>query len=252
MSLQITQQSHFDWYAHNSGQSYSDYENTPFWTAADKVAFDPWQNDVEKGSWLLDVGCAQGRSAFNFIHKEVNIVGIDISKRLVRQAVDRYHREDHLARASFIAADASMLPVRDCTMDVVLVYGVLHHLPDPLKSCGEVGRVLKNGGVYLGSENNDTAFRKLFDLFQKMVPQWSEEAGPKALFSRKYLEDCFRASRVKINTRTSVYLPPHILNLLSKNAAYRCLAFFDKIGQAIPFLRDNGGLIHIRGKKQCS
>jgi hypothetical protein len=85
----------------------------------------------------------------------------------------------------------------------------------------------------------------LFDILQKIFPIWSEEAGPEPLISRKYLLNSFQGTNVKIETRTSVYLPPHLMNLTTQTTAYRWLRFFDKLAQATPFLKDNGGLLLI-------
>jgi hypothetical protein len=40
------------------------------------------------------------------------------------------------------------------------------------------------------------------------------------------------------------------MNLTTKTTAYRWLRFFDKLAQATPFLKDNGGLLLIRRQKQ--
>jgi len=248
MTLELQQQSHSDWYAHNERQSYSDYANTPFWLAVDRLAFEPWRDEIQEDGWLLDVGCAQGRSTFKLIDLDINILGVDISKHLVRQAVHRYRHSDHMARASFVVADANRLPLNNDTMDYILIYGVLHHLPDPQRTCKEIGRILRPGGIYFGSENNTTAFRKAFDILQSTCPMWSEEAGPQPLISKEYLSGGFEGTQIELRTYTSVYLPPQLINLVSQNTAYRLLRFFDRLGRAIPFLKSNGGLLLIHGK----
>jgi ubiquinone/menaquinone biosynthesis C-methylase UbiE/uncharacterized protein YbaR (Trm112 family) len=247
--LQEKQQSHFDWYADNSKQTYFEYEQKPFWLAADKIAFDSWRKIIQPGKWVLDIGCAEGRSTFKLMDLNINIVGFDISKRLVRQAINRSRQGNYSGKATFFAADATSLPFVDNAFDYVLIYGVLHHLPDPEKTCHEVARVLKRGGIYFGSENNVSIFRRIFDLLQKIHPIWHEEAGPEALISKERLGQFFQDTGVQLNIKNSVYLPPHLLNLVSEKLAYRCLSISDWIGQAIPFLRDNGGLILILGRK---
>jgi ubiquinone/menaquinone biosynthesis C-methylase UbiE/uncharacterized protein YbaR (Trm112 family) len=249
---QHIQQAHFDWYADNADQSYSDYEKTPFWLGADRLAFDNWRKEIREGSWLLDIGCAQGRSTFKFMDLPINILGMDISKKLIRQAIRRYREGGFSAKATFIAGDASRLPVANACLDFVLIYGVLHHLPDPGRTCKEVGRILKNGGVYFGSENNVTVFRKLFDLLQKIFPIWSEVAGPEALISKKFLTESFCDTGVRLTTRTSVFLPPHVVNFFSLNAAHRMLRRTDALLGKIPFLKSNGGLIIVRGEKSLN
>src|SRR5262245_33830831 len=116
-SLELRQQSHFDRWAHDGEQSYSDFESTPFWHAIDQLAFDPWRKEIQKGKWLLDVGCAQGRSTLKVMDLDIHIPGIDVSKYLVRQAIERYRHGNYQAKATFVAADANRLPVRDHAID---------------------------------------------------------------------------------------------------------------------------------------
>lgn len=248
--LQAAQQQHFDWYANNTTQTYGEYEQTSFWQAADELAFEPWREEIRSGSRVLDVGSAQGRSSFKLMDLDIDIVGFDVSKNLVRQAIQRYRTGTHAGRATFFVADASTFPFVDEVFDYVLVYGVLHHLPDPSATCREVARVLKRGGAYFGSENNQTVFRAPFDLLQKIKPIWHEEAGPEALISDQTLRQWFQPTTVSIETTTRVFLPPHLINLLSGSAGYGLLRSTDRIGRAIPFIRDNGGLILVHGTKR--
>ena len=72
-------------------------------------------------------------------------------------------------RTTFLTADGSTaFPFRENSLDYVVIYGVLHHLPNPGAAFREAIRVLKPGGVYFGSENNRSAFRGLFDLMMKI------------------------------------------------------------------------------------
>jgi len=247
--LQTVQQSHFDWYANNELQTYSAYEKQPFWKATDRLAFDLWRKDVVPGGWLLDVGCAEGRSTFNFMDLDINIVGFDVSKLLVRQAISRYRAGNYKAKAVFCAADASRFPFKSSSFNYVLIYGVLHHLPEPIFTCKEVVRVLKIDGKYFGSENNQSAFRVVFDLMQRLTPLWHEEAGPEALISSKMLSEAFKDTNMEWTTYTSVFAPPHLVNLFSQKMADWFLTITDRFGRAVPVLRNNGGLIVINGIK---
>lgn len=248
--LQVIQQEHFDWYAGNDTQTYSAYERTPFWVSADKVTYASWLPEARSGGWVLDVGCAQGRSTFKLMDLDLNIVAFDVSKPLVRQALGRYREGRYRARASFFAADALRFPFVNAVFDHVLIYGVLHHLPEPKRACQEVARVLRPNGIYWGSENNETVFRTIFDWLQKLWPQWHEKAGPEAIISAKNLGQWFHDTGVHIGTTTSIFLPPHLVNMMSETTAYRFLTATDRVAQAIPLLKNNGGLILIRGVKQ--
>ncbi len=247
--LETKQQAHFDWYADNHSQTYLEYERQPFWVAADEIAFRSWRQDIQPDRWLLDVGCAQGRSTFKVMNMDVNVVAFDVSKRLIRQAIHRYREGNYRAKATFFVADASIFPIIDGAFDYVLLYGVLHHFSDPGRGCQEISRVLKPGGIYFGNENNRSVFRGVFDLIQKIKPLWHEEAGTEPQISSDRLKKLFQSTSVRLETKTSIFLPPHMINFFSYKVAYELLNGSDRIGRAMPFLRDNGGLVLIRGYK---
>jgi len=244
--LKLKQKHHFDWYASNNEQTYSSYEQMPFWRATDDLIFDSWRKKVEPAKWLLDVGCAQGRSGYRFADCDLNIVGFDISKQCVRQAVARYKADRFAARMTFLVGDGAASPFVSESFDYILVYGVLHHLPDPGKACRDIARLLKPNGQYFGVENNATFVRPLFDWIQKFTPLWHEEAGPQALMSAANFREWFKSTEVSITTRTSVFMLPHVVNLFGDKAR-QFLATTNKIGLRLPFIRDNGGLIVIEG-----
>lgn len=250
----LQQQKHFDWYAANETQRYSEYEATPFWRAADRIAFEPWKAELRERArpdqWLLDVGCAQGRSTFHMMDLDLNVVGFDVSRKCIREAARRYRQGTFKARASFLVADGSAFPFRDAAVDYVLVYGVLHHLADPGGTCREIGRVLKPVGVYFGQENNDTVFRAAFDLAQKLWPIWHEEAGPEAIISAKRLAGWLTPSGFGVSTRTSVFLPPHLINWTTEAAGFRVLSSVDRLMSRVPGLRASGGLVIFEARRE--
>ena len=247
--LQRAQQRHFDWYSDNEKQSYDEYERLPFWIAADELAFSRWRGLIRPGSRLLDVGCGPGRATLKLVDLDIDILAFDVSKAMVRLAAERLRRSGAKARALFFTADAMRFPVRSSSLDYVMAYGVLHHVPDPPRVCREIDRVLRPGGRYLGSENSTSVFRGMFELLQKIRPQWYEEAGPEALFSARSFGECFAGTRMSLATKTSVFLPPHLLNLLSPRLAGGLIRATDQVARAVPLLRDNGGLILVEGTK---
>jgi hypothetical protein len=55
---------------------------------------------------------------------------------------------------------------------------------------------------------------------------------------------------VDVTTATSVFVPPHLLNLVGMRGADWLLRVTDTVGQALPVVRDNGGLIVIEVRKR--
>jgi SAM-dependent methyltransferase/uncharacterized protein YbaR (Trm112 family) len=247
---QTKQQSHFDWYAENQQQTYAQYEQMPFWRVVDEETYGAWIPEIGDGKWLLEVGCAQGRSTSYIADCPISIVAFDISKSLVRQAIARFRRNPGKADISFFVADASRFPVIDSSFDYVLIYGVLHHVPDAGFACREVARTLKPGGIYFGLENNETIFRKIFDFWQRLKPLWHEEAGLQALMGRNRFKAWFQGTNMDLDMHCSVFIPPELVNFLGRGAGRWLLRATDGITRLMGSLKNQGGLIVIRGKKR--
>ena len=234
------QQEHSDWYADNPLQTYSEYERLPFWQAVDQIMFEDWRRNLRPNQLVLDAGCAQGRSTSKLADQDLDIVGFDISKTLIQEAVRRADRKGWRARTTFFVADASKFPFRDDVFDAVLLYGVFHHLADPQVAAREVSRVLKPGGFCFALENNKTVLRAIFDALQRLRPAWFEEAGSHALMSAEELGGWLRDAGMTCDLQTTVFLPPHLLNLLSSAAGVRLVRTTDALLHAIPFARGQG------------
>jgi SAM-dependent methyltransferase len=254
LNLVQAQQRHFDWYADNQEQAYDDYAAMPFWRVVDRRTFAVWNSQIRdaghSSKLLLDVGCAQGRSARMVAQPGLHVIGFDISKRMVRQAYVNFGKDPELrAGGDFVVADASHFPFQTGVFDYALVYGVLHHLPDPQPACHEIARILKSRGIYFGSENNRTVFRKIFDVLQKISAAWHEEAGKQALMSSDDLNRWFSGTGLMIETSSIVFVPPHLVNILGSKVGGFVLAASDVILRAIPFFREQGGLLLVEGMK---
>ena len=93
----------------------------------------------------LDLGCGTGR--FTALLAEVFggfVLGLDASLAML----DARHASGGAAVA-FGAADATTLPIRSDTMDLVLLSMVYHLLRSPAATAAELHRVLGKGGVVL-------------------------------------------------------------------------------------------------------
>lgn len=248
-SMQLAQRTHFDWYADNPGADYADYAEMPFWKAVDAITFRRWAHLVPKQGWLLDVGCANGRRAFHLVGENRIVVGFDISRAMIRKAIQRAEKEGVADRTTFFVSDGLLLPFRDGVLDGVQTYGVLHHLPDPGGAIRDIQRTFKPGGIHFGSENNKTAFRGIFDFLMKLLPIWKEEAGEEPLISREMLDAWTKGLKVAMTAATSVFLPPHLFNLMGTGIATKMVSFTDALFSGIPWIGRNGGLIVFEIKK---
>lgn len=73
---------------------------------------------------ILDLGCGPGE-LLEFLPKSVSYVGIDLSEDYIGRARERFGK-----RAEFQVGDATSIDQNLGDFDLVLAFGVLHHLDD--------------------------------------------------------------------------------------------------------------------------
>jgi len=93
---------------------------------------------------VLEVGCGAGgmAKAVKFYRPDLDVWGIDVSKGAISEA-----KRDPQG-VKFSLGDAYQLPFEDESFEAVLMFDLLEHLDEPLKSLGEVRRVLKQRGIF--------------------------------------------------------------------------------------------------------
>jgi len=74
-------------------------------------------------------------------------VGVDISVSMLEAAAARLPQ-----RFELLQGDATCLPLEDESLDTVLMFGGIHHVPDRAGLFGEVARILRPGGRFLWRE----------------------------------------------------------------------------------------------------
>lgn len=94
-----------------------------------------------KGFRIADLGCATGCFTKRLADLGYSVIGFDMSKRCIDHARSKYPGLD------FEVGDIESLPLPDGSVDVVTLFGVLHHFPDMTAPLRECTRVLKKGGL---------------------------------------------------------------------------------------------------------
>jgi ubiquinone/menaquinone biosynthesis C-methylase UbiE len=117
---------------------------------------------------FLEIGCGSG-AVSNYIARKysLNVTVTDIDQDQIRLA-----REDssNLPNVRFLEADATNLPFQDDDFDLVLSFGVMHHISNWLDALREITRVLRTGGYFI-----------YLDL---VYPKWTAKVA--RLFEDKY------------------------------------------------------------------
>jgi len=99
---------------------------------------------------VLDVATGTGRLPRALLRQppfEGRVIGLDLSRRMLREAVRR--TAQFADRLTYVWQDARSLPFDDDTFDAVACVEALEFTPDPREVLAELVRVLRPGGVLL-------------------------------------------------------------------------------------------------------
>lgn len=99
-----------------------------------------------EGQKVLDVGCGNGDLTVEMAKLGFDVVGVDISKLRIRQAIELAKKENLNTKAQFKIMDATSLEFADNSFDTVLIPEVLEHIRDSRRLIEEAIRVVRNGG----------------------------------------------------------------------------------------------------------
>lgn len=97
---------------------------------------------------ILEIGCGQGTGA-RVIHDlfgPQGYVGIDLDPRMIQRA---RRKARALPNATFVEGDVTNLEFPDASFDLVMDFGIVHHVPNWKDALAEVHRTLKVHGKFL-------------------------------------------------------------------------------------------------------
>ncbi len=96
------------------------------------------------GNRLLDLGCRDGTLTRHFVAGN-RVTGGDIDRSALAHA-----RETHGIETRVVDLNTT-LPFDDDAFDAVIMAEVLEHLPYPAITLGEISRILRPGGKFVGN-----------------------------------------------------------------------------------------------------
>lgn len=108
--------------------------------------------DVRPGMRVLDLGCGEGRHAFEAYRRGAEVVAVDWGAPEVATtkhwlgAIAAAGEAPEGARYEVVRGDVTRLPVPDASVDRVIASEVLEHVPDDAAAFAEIARVLVPGG----------------------------------------------------------------------------------------------------------
>jgi ubiquinone/menaquinone biosynthesis C-methylase UbiE len=115
---------------------------------------DAVRRHLPPGGRVLDVGCGSALVAERITDVEATYIGLDFPAHHISFAAASFADRAMTLRTQWVRGDGEHLPLRDGSVDVVVMSEVIEHLLRPELAVWEVSRVLRPGGVYLMTTNN--------------------------------------------------------------------------------------------------
>ncbi len=159
---------------------------------------------------MLEVGCGTGIVSLSIAPHAGEVVGVDLSPKMVALAQAKAENENR-QNLTFRQADAYELPFDDESFDMVLLTNLLHVVAEPSKVIKEAQRVLRPEGI-LASVTDCMAEPAPFRV-------WVQTLGLRILkrlgaikyfhfYHKSDLENLFTAHGLKITKRADMHPAP--------------------------------------------
>lgn len=155
-----------------------------------------------KDKKILTMGCSTG-GVTPFARKGAWVLGIDISNEALKK-LNRSIKKEHLEDSGFVLlSDCEHLSVKKKSFDIILFFGVLHHL-DIEKTMAQCHEVLKDDGKIIMAE--PLGLHPVIWIYRKLTPGLRTEfEHPLVPSDFKTIDSLFKITDFKAFCLTSVF-----------------------------------------------
>lgn len=138
-----------DWFKEWFDELYLDvYSHRDRSEARNFISKLPIWGEIAPKDWCLDLGCGAGRYSLEIAAKGLNVLGLDLSKPLLRKALDA---GSDLASAWYVRADMRSIPVKSRFILIVSLFTSFGYFGDEDNRAllDEVRSLLQPAGVFI-------------------------------------------------------------------------------------------------------
>ncbi len=126
-------------------------------------------NDVDLGEHVIEVGPGPGRTTEWLSERVPRLTAVEIDSALADKLKERMAGTN----VEVVEGDATQLAMGDSEFSGAVCFTMLHHVPSPQlqnRLFSEVCRVLRPGGLYVGSDSTPSLRWRLFHIADTCVP----------------------------------------------------------------------------------
>jgi len=128
------------------------------------------KNNISTEGWILDLGCGTGRHTILLSKEGFNVVGLDISSKLLKIA------KQHQTQAQLVKADLQHLPFKDKAFTIALSldnsFGYLPTEEADFKSLKELRQTLCHSGLFILDVFNREQLKRKYPKHSIANLQW--------------------------------------------------------------------------------
>jgi O-antigen biosynthesis protein len=101
--------------------------------------------ELVRDKHVLDIACGEGYGSAMLARDAAHVIGVDIAADAVAHAAERYP----LVNVEFRQGACEAIPLPDQSVDVVVSFETIEHVPDHQRVLDEMRRVLRPGGLLI-------------------------------------------------------------------------------------------------------
>lgn len=130
-----------------------------------------------KPSCILDLGCATGTGSRQLAkqYRRARVISFDTSAAMLRLA---RRKRTRLSKLTELRGDASRIPLRDGSVDLVFCNLLLPWVNDLPACLAEIGRVLQKGGVFAFATFGPGSLGEIRTAWNSLDQDWHANAYP--------------------------------------------------------------------------
>jgi SAM-dependent methyltransferase len=130
----------------------------------------PWVlGDDELGDDVLEIGAGPGLVTDLLVERAPQVTAIELDPELAAALRERMAGRP----VEVLTADATALPLPSGRFSSAACFTMLHHIPDPAgqdRALAEIARVLRPGGLLVGTDGEDTPARRALHVGDVFTP----------------------------------------------------------------------------------